>query len=267
MDKFLFYNGGMPIYLDDIKYLDSIYRETFKQLLQAFNLPNNISCIIKGCNVTETQNNYKISEGIIALNGEILMAPEQIVNKYNIQGQTYYWSIDTDFYGDGYKILENGQSVASWEQRWAFIAYGVPPALYLPMLGAKTLLDYINDYTSQKLINNVEPLTMITGFYPGWSSHSGLPVRVYKDLTGRVYLSGTVIKSINAGSNIFILHHNYRPLYTHDYNVFGLDALGQEIVARVLIATNGTVILSQNITNSEQIQSVSLDGISFRYLG
>lgn len=269
MDKFLYNNGGMPIYLDDIKYLDNVYRETFKQLLQAFNLPSNISCIIKGCQVTETQTTYQINEGIISLNGELLYAPAQNVNKYNVQGQTYYWIIDNDYYSDGYKVLANGQTVASWEQRWAFVAYGIPPSSYLPMIGAKSLLDYINDYTSQKLIDKVEPLTLVSSqaFYPGWSSHNGLPVRFYKDLTSRVYLSGTAIKTINAGSNIFILPNNYRPLYTHDFNVIGLDVLGQEIIIRILISTNGIIILIHNLTNNEQIKQISLDGISFRYLG
>lgn len=166
-------------------------------------MPNNLSCIIKGCEINETQTSYIINEGIVLLNGEILHAPYQILSKYSNQNQIYYWDIDTEYYSDGYKLLQNGQNVQVWEKRWAYVAYGIPPQNYLPLFRAKYLLDYITQYSSQQLKNYVENQQYITSFYPGWTSNPIAPVRIYKDLLNRVHIAGRAVTSQNISLHIF----------------------------------------------------------------
>lgn len=269
MDKFLIYSGGMPLYLDDIAYLDNIYRNTFKELLQAFNLPQNISCILKGCNVIDNGNHYSVSEGIVVLNGEILYAPAHNVTKSPSIG-VYQWFIKTEYYPDGYKTLQNGQNKPCWEKRIAYAAKALTPTVTLPLFGAKTLLDYVNDYIAQKLSTKVEQTQLVqpNEFFSGWGNETqgNNPVRYYKDLTQRVYLSGYAIKlNPNAGNNIFTLPNEYRPQFMHDFITLGLNSQQILVPIKCIINPEGVVTALNNLSNSYPISSVYLNNISFRY--
>ncbi len=85
-------NGKMPIYLDDIRFIDSIYRNTVLALANSvFDIETN-GFIVDGCNVTINGSDLTISEGNIFVSGEYFEVDEHIFSNY-VQGQKYFFEI------------------------------------------------------------------------------------------------------------------------------------------------------------------------------
>lgn len=71
MNKLLFSQGGQPVYLDDLDFLQQTMRESLSYFLQAFG-----DCILSGCEFTRTDNNsISWTEGVISYKGELFKVP------------------------------------------------------------------------------------------------------------------------------------------------------------------------------------------------
>lgn len=71
MNKLLFAEGGQPIYLDDLSFLQSSLFEGFAPFLRNFG-----NCVLQGCEVTIIDNNRaKWNAGVVLYNGEIFTVP------------------------------------------------------------------------------------------------------------------------------------------------------------------------------------------------
>jgi len=73
-------NGGMPIELDDLEWLDDGYRDAWIGLMSQFGITPETSFILSGCVVTISGSIYTTTAGYICLNGEILKVDAHSVN-------------------------------------------------------------------------------------------------------------------------------------------------------------------------------------------
>lgn len=68
MNKLLFSEGGQPIYLDDLNFMQNAFAETVKGIVSTYG-----NVILSGCKVTfnESASRYEWTEGYIVINGEV----------------------------------------------------------------------------------------------------------------------------------------------------------------------------------------------------
>lgn len=132
-------NGGFPLDLDDIRWLQDGIAEGFKGLLSAFGINPADSFIISGCAVVDNAPNYDIAEGYISLNGEVLYVPAHSLAQTG--GHTYYWDLEVTYDSSGLESFRNGTSYDTYEiRRGKLKSTGSPTGSEMP-LAAPTLND------------------------------------------------------------------------------------------------------------------------------
>lgn len=121
MDKFLTYEGGQPVWLDDLKFIEKSVKDTFIRAIAAFAQYPYINCILQGCEVTETEDYVNWTSGVIMFDGEILGID---AGRIPIQsGQTYSFAIIESYDPFGERTFRDGQSHNCYQIRTATIAY------------------------------------------------------------------------------------------------------------------------------------------------
>lgn len=121
MNKFLTHEGGQPIWLEDIDFMQESVRDTFKVLLSSIvgeyentEHPDH-ACILQGCETTDEG----VSPGYIYYRGEILPFdghPEPLSPGNN-------W-LETYTVDRGDRILKNGVKVQCWQEKRVRIGQG-----------------------------------------------------------------------------------------------------------------------------------------------
>lgn len=113
-------NGGYPFNLDDIRFVDSAYREGFKAVISPFADVENDALILSGMVRTQQGSVINYTEGYCVLFGEVLHFPP--VNLPLLQaGQFEYLAVNVTFDVNGNKTQENGVQIQSYEVRKATI--------------------------------------------------------------------------------------------------------------------------------------------------
>lgn len=109
------FNGGEPIYLDDIRWNDTAYRNAMNGILQAFG--NNF--IVQGCTPSTPSfipGTTTITSGYIMLNGQLLQvdASSSLYNNYYSLVITYNPSgQDTYYTGTTHNVYQQNRGVAN----------------------------------------------------------------------------------------------------------------------------------------------------------
>lgn len=264
-------NGGFPFVLDDIRFNDVAYRDAFKGILEAFNIPSNGRYIISGCEITQTgtpvPTHWQISAGYIFYDGEIYPVDAHSIQIQLGQGMDYYWQPVISYDAAGLKTFEDGLQHDTYEVRKAKVFYGTPPANYMPM-AAPRLIDMIADYSANHLVDYLEDVNLVgqsgqPSFNYGWTNYQGQePVGFYKDLQNNIVLQGRAKRSF--GQNyIFTLPSGYRPAKNRWFITNGEDWNGNAIALSTIVLTNGSVLVN-NITNNNQVRGASLESVRFR---
>jgi len=62
-------SGQMPIYLDDFRFLDAIYREGIENIVKTY--ANNQNCILYGCEITNVAGGVQVNNGAIWYQNEM----------------------------------------------------------------------------------------------------------------------------------------------------------------------------------------------------
>lgn len=94
------FNGGMPLVLDDLRFTEQAHRDAFKGIVSGL-LQDYEAVILSGCNLTDDNDYYQVSAGIIATQDEVfnveahsVVKVPQVshvwyVNEENTQSKTY----------------------------------------------------------------------------------------------------------------------------------------------------------------------------------
>ena len=127
MNRLLTPNGGMPLQLDDLRFLQDAYREGFKGLLHEFAKAQNGNIILSGCEVTDNGATRSLSEGFIMLDFEVLYVPP--VAGIVLAANTIVLGLDVSYDPAGLDIFFDNASRDTYEVRRAKVETGAPPVL------------------------------------------------------------------------------------------------------------------------------------------
>lgn len=93
MNKLLINEGGQPLYLDDLDFMQEAFTETLKGVISAINTYGNV--ILSGCEVTLSASGestiYSWDKGYVAIDGEVFQVEKGSFSGAN--DATLYWKV------------------------------------------------------------------------------------------------------------------------------------------------------------------------------
>ena len=244
------FTGRMPVFLEDLNWIQESYRQAFYGLMAAWGISPNMSYIISGVNIQDNGSDYSWDDGFIALNGEILKVEADSFTKVSpVANYVYAWILDVSSDATGTKVFYDSSTHSCYTIRNAVLAYiDGTSGDYLPA-EAETIHHKIAEYIGYTESNWKSVL-----FESPWENHPSRNVAVKKDLFGQIRIQGTAIIDGGTGTGLIItLPAGYRPSFEMEYSV--VTDLG---VKSILISPNG------QITTSDSINKVVFDGITFK---
>lgn len=241
MNSLLFPNGGMPVYLDDLAFMQSANLDAFRGIIREVAEQYGGNLILGGCNLTEpTTTTATLSEGWVMIGYEVYYVPGNTVAK--TAGQSYTGEILPDVYLDtnGSRTFANGSTQNPWQIRRAKLGpHNTVSDAYINIPTTKRL--------PQAIAASVKPVfdTLVpTGFINSWNNNPTLDaLRVYRQLS-LVTMQGQVDNGIltpNSWTTLFVLPTGYRPARTFQAVVSIGDSLDRWDIAHLRIQTTGEV--------------------------
>lgn len=92
MNRYLIHEGGQPIYLDDLDFMQNAFAETVKGIVSTYGNVILSGCEVRTSNVEgEAYINYYWEKGYIALNGEVFLVEKDSLSAD--EGATLYWKV------------------------------------------------------------------------------------------------------------------------------------------------------------------------------
>lgn len=234
------YNGGLPLVLDDFRWIDSGYRQAFRGIMSAFGVTDQYTFIISGCERTVNAAVVTIAEGYVSIGGEICYVPEH--NYSEPTGVTVeFWTILSSYDATGSKVFQNSSVNDAYEIRTGKISVASSvPSGSTSFEDTKTIHELIHeklpvDSWHNVLTENITTADFLNGIYK---------IDCKKDLSGFVHLRGLKhIEDQTAGvadDLITTLPVGYRPIVQKQF-VIGV-IIGTEVGMNIVdILTNGEV--------------------------
>lgn len=171
MDKFLTFEGEMPIWLNDFDFIDKSVRDTFDRLVKSFTDGVMNDVILSGCVFTAKSGMVSWTSGVVALGGEIL--PLESGSMSGSIGDMYF-TIANLYDSGGSRTFKNGTPHNCWNIRKAAVT--TTPGDH-KVSHLKTLDYYLK----------LDRTYSVAGF-----SSSGNRLRLIKGKGGGLYLQGDI---------------------------------------------------------------------------
>lgn len=165
MNRFVTKEGGQPIFLEDLDFMQDSVVANISELITS--LAGTDNCILSGCEIID---DYKITGGTILFNGEILPFP----GKTLYDSTDYYLRRETNYLNGGERTLKNGSVVQCYE-RVSVAAVTTPTAVKLVdyyKSGEEHFhlaLPHIHDllHVSKKVMDQIRPNSLIQVYKSG----------------------------------------------------------------------------------------------------
>ena len=157
------YNGGLPLVLDDFRWIDEGYRKAFYGIMSAFGVTDQYTFILSGCQRSVNTAIVTIAEGYISIGGEICHVPAHSYSEPT-GGDVEFWVVSTAYNAAGTKAFQNGSLNDSYETRTGQISVAavVPPGDTL-YGDTKTVHQIILESLPRDIWHNVYALTILAG--------------------------------------------------------------------------------------------------------
>jgi hypothetical protein len=259
MNKLLTPNGGMPLFNDDLRFMQNASFEAIKAIV---GMLSEISpgFILMGCEVTEGPTTFSVSEGYVCIDGEVLHAPAR-TNIPNALKHTMVYSLNV--YNDpaGNDQFEDGVLRDKYEIREALLSSGGT--------GTVVGLEGVNSQYSRakSILTQLVPrserdgVAMSAPLGAGWSlvdfSGTDEDLLIIKQF-GKVTMRAGMIPGSFGGATVFTLSQGFRPKAV----VTAILPHGNNGICRIRIQENGEVGFFQ-IASPTSGNTVHLDSISF----
>lgn len=194
-------NGGMPVNLNDIRFIDDAVRLSFSDLLSALSAGQAV--VLWGCSATPLEpEGHQISEGAIYYQGEIWHVYDHVV----IYTGTPVWACYFTYDPDGNKTFKDGLQYNTYEVRKAMLCpSGVYPSNTLFTISADLVKPVIDSLLEKSAINpTLLNNTIIL---------SGSTLMAVKN-SGKATLQGQIVNPYIASNEVSVLNlpANFRPL-------------------------------------------------------
>lgn len=146
-------NGGFPLNLDDIRFVQDSIREVIKGISSTCLIKNQRMRILSGCTTsTGPQGQLIYSEGFILLDDEIFYHPGTTFPSVGVFH--YFVEITSSYDPAGQKIFQDTQVHDTYELRIIKISRDILPPTSAPLL---TPSSYINEYASISINYPTQP--------------------------------------------------------------------------------------------------------------
>ena len=245
MNKFITTdNGGLPIQLDDFRFIDDSVRGAFKGMLSAYGIDPADSFIISGCAVTDGGTNWNIAAGYISLDGEVLEVDAHTVTKTLVGSEQHFWQIVTSNDPAGLKTFQSTISYNTYQVRKGNVVAAVPSGGYMPML-ADTI------YKKMK-----------TGL--GISQTDSASVLKYQKIAIGAWNMATLVGiNVTIPGSVGLSVISYKVLIVNDAgtNIYNLE--GDNITASHDTGPNGRVEITAGNVNLNRTVGGFFDGTNF----
>ncbi len=122
------YDGGLPLVLDDFRWIDEGYRKAFYGIMSAFGVTDQETFILSGCTRSVSSGTVSITEGYVSIGGEVCYVPPHSYSEPG-GGDVEFWVVDLSFDSAGLKTFQNSSLNNAYEVRSAVVSVGsvVPP--------------------------------------------------------------------------------------------------------------------------------------------
>ena len=138
MNKFITSdNGGLPIQLDDFRFIDDAVRDALTGIMSAYGIAADESFILSGAGSTLNGLNYDIADGYISLDGEILKVTAHSIPTALAAGESHVWKLKTANDPAGLKTFESTIAYNTYQIRGAEVVAEVPSGVFMPMVAPK----------------------------------------------------------------------------------------------------------------------------------
>lgn len=233
-------NGGMPLVLDDIRWIDEAYREAWFGFLSAFGIDPSTSFKISGCNISVSNQVAYTTAGYISFCGEILKVDAHSYDFSANPNDPVVWMVEETYDAAGNKQFFDASSHDTYQ-----IRRGRLTTEY-----AQDSMDCNAPWLSQLLAPSEEAWHYIgtngePAFESPWANFGfGYQnLRYKKDLHYYLMIDGAINGGVT-GSIIFTLPSGYRPSTVRIVGVVGIGAItGGAGAALIKINTTGQVII------------------------
>lgn len=151
MNKFITTDvGGLPITLDDFRFIDDSVRNAFFGFSGAFGSATEDGFTLQGAGVTFNGLSYDVAAGYIAYGGEIFEVLAHNVAAPGV-GETLIWRINTSNDPAGNKTFDSGGTFDTYQLRRASVISFVAVASSLPAVGTPTIHEKIAELSGPTL--------------------------------------------------------------------------------------------------------------------
>lgn len=188
------HNGGMPLVLDDLRYTEQAHRDAFKGIVSGL-LKDYEAVILSGCNLTDDNDYYQISAGMIATKDEIFNVEAHSVIKVPQATHVWYVKQETSLS----KVYKDSNSNPAYLKRTM-------------QLADSNDLNSEEHYSKSNVIrlfdalkNNLN-LNQATGWrtirLSGWFEHdNNNPVQIRRNIMGVIEIRGRFHRLANVGDS------------------------------------------------------------------
>lgn len=148
MNKFITTDvGGLPIVLDDFRFIDDSVREAFFGIVTAWGVTNEESYILSGCEITLGVN-ISVAAGYVVIQGEVYKFNAQSITGSAPSGEEVTFVPSTAFDSAGNKTFDSGGTFDTYQLRTAALQYNVIAATNFKLFAAKTINEKIATATA-----------------------------------------------------------------------------------------------------------------------
>lgn len=274
MDKLVFPNGGMPLELDDLDFMQNASKEAISGLYHQYASLHNGFIVISGVVVSGASSPYNVSEGYVMCNYEVCHFPAQ-----TSVDLVPYIALDSTYDSAGNDVFFDGVSRDTYNVRKAKVVSSGTPSSFL-LSDDRRLHNVIGKLTASPVVKEDSAgtkYTFVTGDVVGGvlvTNPSSVPAYAIKK-NGRVALYGKVaINTTTVGAalpfyNLIALPSGFRK--TTAVTVGSHSQLsGEYIVAvedgiyRVGLSPTHVVIVDVIVAGAGgSLARLNLDGIVF----
>jgi len=232
------YNGGMPLRLDDVRWIVAGLKDAIKGLSTPFLSPNG-AVILSGCVATDLgSGNYSYSAGYVYFDNEVFYFPAIASIAISDINASFYM-VET-FDATGTKVYEDATTHDTYAIRVAGIGAKATYPAYEYLI-TKRIEDNIALKMNVPLVWN-----NLTG---GTAPSGGSNLQYCKDIIGFVRMKGQYLNVYSPTTTLFIgiLPVGFRPveLQTSYIPVSGSAGL---VLIKVVIDTSGNIYVYPNST-------------------
>lgn len=162
--------GGLPIVLDDFRFIDDSVRNAFNGFSGAFGKDTEDGYLLQGATVAPDFPNFDVRAGYIVFGGEIFQVLAATVPAPSV-GQELVWAIDSTFDPAGNKTFDSGGTFDTYEIRRAHVVSAVVVASSLLAEGTPTIHEkiailagaHLGDFTEIDLFGSASVVQLDAG--------------------------------------------------------------------------------------------------------